>query len=167
MIALLASNSSFCMEDENATPAQAPADNSPQPWDDIGYYKNATSEQRTGKETQAYSAPSAPPLSPKLSALAAEESEPTPGHSQAQVRKRPTMLSIAQSLAYANAPIRVQKMCDQAEQHPEIAALTALTAGECCGACCCPNLLRAVNLLALGWFTRTLYGEFMGKEKEL
>jgi len=163
---LFASNASFCMENDNATPAQAPTDSRPQAWDNIGYYQEATAEQRTGEETQAYSVPSAPPLSPKLSELAAASSEPTPGNSNANPRKRPTIFSIAQSLAYDKAPAPIKKMCDQAEEHPNVAVLTALTAGECCGTFCCPNLTRAFNLLALGWGARVMYSEFMTKEKE-
>jgi hypothetical protein len=132
------------------------------------------------------SAPSAPPLSPQLSALSDRTriddssttnnnnptATPEPGplsnpNKASGARKRINIFTIAQTAAYEIAPKPVQMMCDQVEEHPKIAVLAALTAGECCGVWCCPSLTRALNLLVLGWGSRVVYNEFMAKEKEL
>lgn len=165
---LLASNTSFCMEREGeedptlSTPPLSPKL--------IALQKaqaKAQEDQLIQKNRQLLEElfpltnnQDAPPVTPEPAPLANP-------NKAAGARKRITLLSIVQSAAYDYAPKPIQRMCDQAEEHPNIAALTALTAGECCGMCCCPNLTNALNLIGLGWSARLVYGEFMTKEKEL
>lgn len=93
--------------------------------------------------------------------------EPAPLTSTNTVRKRITVLTLAQKFAYEAAPKRIQQMCDQAEAHPYAATTLAFAASEACGCWCCPKFTDSFNLLALGWGLSTCYHNFMDKQKEL